>query len=144
MNSLSAHQGWWPGIASGSRAWSAGFLVAIVVGVSGCAGIVSGSPEQVVKERAQARWDALVKGDVKTAYGYLSPGTRAVTTLKTYETSVSKGFWKSANVGKVECRNTDNCEVSGTIRYTFQGQEISTPFRETWIKSESEWWYVPK
>ncbi len=116
----------------------------MIGGLAACAGIVGGSPEQVVKERAQARWDALVKGDVKAAYGFLSPGTRAVTTEEVYASGVGKGFWKAVRVEKVTCGSEDNCEASGTIEYEYRGRRTSTPFRETWIKSGSDWWYVPK
>src|SRR6186997_165821 len=57
-------------------------ILAITLG--GCAATAPRSAEVIVKERAQARWDALVKSDINAAYGYLSPGSRAVTSVFDY------------------------------------------------------------
>ena len=54
------------------RYWhlAATVLVAVSVGLAGCATVAKGPAlEEIVKDRAQARWNALVQGDVKTAYG---------------------------------------------------------------------------
>lgn len=101
-------------------------------------------PEEAVRERAQARWDALLKDDVKTAYGYFSPGSRAVMDEKSYEASVRKGFWKSAKVDSVTCPSAQRCEVNETIEYEFQGRHTRTPLSETWIEEDGNWWLVRK
>ena len=48
-------------------------------------GVTAESPLEVkqaaVTERAKARWQAVIDGDVEKAYGYLSPGSKAVTSL---------------------------------------------------------------
>lgn len=118
-------------------------VVAAVGGIAGCA-TVEATPEQAVKERAQAKWDALVKGDTKTAYGYFSPGSREVLSLEAYDAAVRKGFWKSAQVERVVCANPDSCDAIGTMQYTYQGRAVTTPFRETWVRSGKDWWYVQK
>jgi len=112
--------------------------------VAGCAILDSRSPEQVVQERAQQRWDELVKGDLRKAYGYLSPGSRSVMSPEAYEGSIKRGFWKSAKVDKVECATPQSCDAAVTIEYEFQGRRTKTPLRETWIKEGSEWWYLQK
>jgi hypothetical protein len=117
--------------------------VAAVV-LAGCAAVATQSPEQVVKERAQARWDALLKGDFHAAYGYLSPGSRSVQSEASYVGELKKGFWKSATVNKVECRNDAACTADVTIEYEFQGMRTRTPLRESWVREGSEWWYVKR
>ena len=102
------------------------------------------SAEELVKERAQARWDALVKGDVKGAYTFLSPGSRAVLNFESYAAAIRVGFWKSARVERVECKTVDACEAHATIEYEYQGQRIKTPLRETWIREGTDWWYVKR
>jgi hypothetical protein len=97
-----------------------------------------------VKERAQARWDAIVKGDFNAAYGYLSPGSRSVVSAQDYATSLRRGFWKSATVEKVECGSAQSCESSATIEYEIMGRRTKTPLREYWIRDGSEWWYLQK
>jgi hypothetical protein len=90
------------------------------------------------------RWDALVQGDVKSAYGYLSPGSRQVMDLTNYESSLRKGFWKSAKVDKAVCASEQSCDAYVTIEYEFRGMRTKTPLRETWIKEGSDWWLVQK
>jgi hypothetical protein len=116
-------------------------VLAIVL--CGCAAVAPRS-ETVVKERAQARWDALVKGDFNAAYGYMSPGSRSVTSATDYASGLRRGFWKSAVVEKVECGSAQSCDVSATIEYEFMGMRTKTPLRETWIRDGSEWWYLQK
>jgi hypothetical protein len=102
------------------------------------------TPEATVKERAQARWDALVKGDFNAAYGYMSPGSRSVTSAADYASTLRRGFWKSAVVEKVQCGSAQSCDAAVTIEYEFMGVRTKTPLRETWIRDGSEWWYLQK
>jgi hypothetical protein len=118
--------------------------VTLAVAVAGCVAMKSRTAEDTVKERAQARWDALVKGDVKAAYTFLSPGSRAVLTPEAYANSIRVGFWKSAVVNKVACGTQQACEAHVTIEYEFQAQRIKTPLRETWIREGTDWWYLLK
>jgi hypothetical protein len=115
-----------------------------LAGVAACASIDSRAPEEVVVARAQERWDALVKGDLKTAYGYFSPGSRAVMDLANYEAGIRRGFWKSAKVDKAVCAVQQSCDVYVTIEYEFRGGHTKTPLRETWIQDGPNWWLVQK
>lgn len=122
---------------------AAAILVAVSVGLAGCATVAKGpAPEEIVKDRAQARWNALVQGDLKTAYGYYGPGTRQTLSLADFAAGMKIGFWKAVTVDKVECDSPDRCEVSTTIEYEYRGQRIKTPSRETWIHEGSDWWLV--
>ena len=116
-------------------------LMGMVVAVAACATLDRRPASEVVKERAQARWDALVKGDISAAYKYASPGSRSVTSLEQYTASIRRGFWKSVVVHDAVCE-TDSCEVDATIEYEFQGRRIKTPYKEKWIREGSSWWYV--
>ena len=115
-----------------------------IAGLSACALLDPRSPEEIVKERAQARWDALVKYDTKTAYSYFSPGSRAVLNLAGYESTLRRGFWKSAVVNKAECESAQKCDAILTIEYEHQGMRVKTPLRETWVREGSNWWYLHK
>ena len=116
----------------------------LAMALCACAGVVPRSADAIVKERAQARWDALVKEDFNAAYGYLSPGSRSVTSATDYAASLRRGFWKSAVVEKVECGSAQSCDVNATIEYEFMGRRTKSPLRETWIRDGSEWWYLQK
>jgi len=116
----------------------------LAVVLCSCAGVAPRSDDAIVKERAQARWNALVKGDTVAAYGYMSPGSRSVMTASEYSSSIRVGFWKSAVVEKVECGSAQSCDVAATIEYEFMGRRTKTPLRETWIRDGQEWWYLQK
>lgn len=142
MNSLSTQQE----VATGFWSYSGRLASALVlvVAVAGCVAMKPRAAEDLVKERAQARWDALVKGDVKGAYTFLSPGSRAVLTYESYAGAIRAGFWKSAQVDRAVCETQQACQAHVTIEYEYQAQRIKTPLRETWIREGTDWWYVQR
>jgi hypothetical protein len=131
----------------------AGFLAGCCLSLAlagGCAGLSpedvtrkATTPEEIVAERAQERCDALVAGNVEKAYSFLSPASRQVMSLTSYASSVRVGFWKKAKVERVECREADLCDVHLVVEY-IRGSAIATPLRESWAKSDGQWWYVQK
>jgi hypothetical protein len=125
------------------RRFAAHVFVAGSVALAGCASIAQGpAPEAVVKARSQARWNALVQGDVKAAYEFYGPGTRGTLSLAEFASGLKIGFWKSVTVDKVECGSADRCEAFTTIEYEHRGTRVKSPNRETWIKEGSDWWLV--
>jgi hypothetical protein len=145
LNSLSTHRGIFPAAAfEWNRIAGHVILVLAAIVLAGCATTKPRTAQEIVKERAQARWDAVVKGDSKTAYDYLSPGSRAVITAEAYDASLRKGFWKSAVVEGVECASEQSCEAIVAIEYEYMGRRTRTPLREAWVRTGSEWWYLRK
>jgi len=114
--------------------------------LTGCASVsVGSSPEQkqkVVAQRAQARWDVLIKGDVTSAYQFLSSGSKASTSFELYKDKVKPGMWRGAKVDKVDCE-AEVCKVKMLITYDAQRMKgIETPVDETWIIESGSAWYV--
>src|SRR5207302_10122477 len=70
--------------------------LAVAVGLVACASITVDSPpgakQKVVAERAQARWELLIKGDVDGAYQYLSVGSKAATAAGLLNVKVKLGM----------------------------------------------------
>lgn len=115
------------------------------------AGCFSQYPVTEVRERSEAKWQALVAGDYDKAYGYLSPGFRLkLDKIAFHNRYRNKLTFHSATVTRVECRK-DICELDVELDYTihamppfaidFRRPEIRT---EKWILSEGDWWFVPK
>ena len=50
--------------------------------------------QKVVAERAEARWQSLIKGDLDAAYAYLSEGSKATTPLAVYKAKIRPGMWR--------------------------------------------------
>jgi hypothetical protein len=109
-----------------------------------CATFDSRTPAEAVKERAQARWNALVSGDATAAYAYFTPTTRQTLKAEDYASSIKKGFWKSVTVDRVECASADLCTAFATVDYQHRLGRVSTPLQETWIREGRNWWYALK
>lgn len=113
-----------------------GWLV-LLAGIAGCAAIsVDSTPEektQYLAQRAEARWQLLIKGDVAGAYEFLSKGSKAGTSVEAYKAKIHPGMWREAKVEKVECEK-EICKVQLQITYDARRMKgIQTPVIETWI-----------
>lgn len=118
----------------------------VVFGLMGCAGtgIKTEIPQDIVAKKAQFRWDALIKGDLDTAYGYLSPGTRSVMSLELYKAKIRPGRWKRASVDSVACVQ-DRCDAVVMLEYSYRDMEsIVTRLDEIWLQENGDWWHVPR
>ena len=119
-----------------------GTLLAATLAISGCAVAPARSDQDVVAEKSQLRWNALVAGDFKSAYEMISPAGRSVVTFEGYKNSLKPGFWKDARVKEVKCASPELCEVNLEIEYEYLGRRTRTPFAEKWVKQDSKWWFL--
>jgi hypothetical protein len=118
-------------------------LCAVAAVMAGCAAVSLGrSDKEVVAERAQERWNELVKGNFAAAYGYMSPAGRELVSLDAYASGLRRGFWTGAKVDKVECATDESCEVDVSVEYQHRGLKMKTPVREKWIKQRLNWWFL--
>ena len=123
--------------------------LATVLAVGGCAsfgGLSAETPaeakQEAVAARAKGRWDALIKADITSAYGYLSPATRATVPLDVYKAKHKLGLYRSAKVDKVECQGAA-CTVHLTVVYDYkQFKGVATPLSERWIITEGQAWFA--
>ena len=118
--------------------------------LAGCATTqVQDTPENIVRQRAKARWDALVAGEKEKAYQFLSPSYRALRDFNYYQRTISGGLaqWKSADVIGVQCK-PDAC--TARIRIEFQilmkgyGNALNTHYDESWILEKGDWWFYER
>lgn len=118
--------------------------------VAGCAGVPAAparaltteDKQKLVAQRVNERWETLIKGDVESAYTFLSPGSRATTTLEAYKTKVKPGMWTKAKVESVSCQD-DVCKATLTITYDAKRMKgIETQLAESWIIENGTAWYV--
>ena len=128
-------------------------LILALAGLSACAATPGNQgTDRVIPERAQARWDALLAGDIETAYTYLSPGYRSTMSVVDYGISLStrRVKWKSAEYLDHQCEE-QRCAVSLKIGYSvaqpMPGVKAYESFNvrdETWIYTDGQWWHLPK
>jgi hypothetical protein len=118
-------------------------LFAVAAVMAGCATVGLGrSDKEAVADRAQARWNELVKGNFGAAYSYMSPAGRELVTSDAYASSLRRDFWTGAKVEKVECPTDDSCDVDVSVEYQHRGLKMKSPVREKWIKQRLNWWFV--
>ena len=107
------------------------------------------TPETLVSERAQQRWDRLLKKDFEQAYTYLTPAYRSLKTPAQYASSFSNGAsWQSAKVDKVTCESAERCTAAVKIEVVVLARGFSKPLEstlyETWLLDEGQWWFYQK
>jgi hypothetical protein len=104
----------------------------------------SANPEEVVRARAQARWDALIAGRWEQAYSYATPAYRAAVDLYGFRSKLDKLIKrKSAEVTSVTCEESALCKVKIRLRFAVQLDDmgdITTVFEERWVAESGEWW----
>ena len=126
-------------------------LLAVML-LSACATTSTSSPEDIVRERAQARWDALLSRDYAGAYALYSPGYRSTATVVDFEISIRmrRIRYTSATYKGQSC-DENTCTVSFQVGYrvgtpvpgvgVWDGYEV---INDQWIKTGGEWWYLPE
>jgi hypothetical protein len=116
--------------------------------LAGCATKPPPTREEIVAQRANARWQALMAGDFDKAYGYLTPAARALKPLAVWRGGFrSFTTWKSAEVVSVTCETSEKCIVRVDVRHepvVMRGRlgTISSAVDETWLLDDGQWWFL--
>jgi len=138
-------------------AWAEGLgrvAVIVLAGLmAGCGtlggGLSQDTPPDVlrakVQERALARWQAIIDGDVDRAYNdYVSPASKNTLTLAGFRdrTRGAGVTYRRIEPGTVECQGA-SCTVNLFLWYDHrQIRGMRTPVEETWILDNGQAWYV--
>ena len=109
-------------------------------------------PEEQVKKRVEARYAALLAGDSKKAYEFLTPAKREALSYENYiRTHPQRLNLKSAKVLKVTCQTPDACQAEVEIEYSYQpGFKGHVPGQmqmvkpEKWVRVDGQWWFFIK
>ena len=118
--------------------------------LSACAMAPKAPPEVLVQQRANERWQALIKGDFDKAYAYSTPGFKAVVDSSGFRgrTGIA-GKWLGAEAIRVECDAPVKCKA--VVRLDFKPliysksfDKISTHIDETWLLEDGQWWHFQK
>ncbi len=124
--------------------------IAVAVLAAGCVTLggsiaPDASPEAkraAVRERSEARWQAILKGNVAAAYEFYSPGSRQQVSLPTFEARTRGVSFRDVKVEAVECE-AEICKVRISITYDHRLMKgMVTPAGETWIIEQGQAWYV--
>ena len=100
------------------------------------------SIEDVVRDRATKRWEALIRGDLDSAYSFFSRATRDTYPMELYRVKTKPGMWREAKVESVKCEESV-CEVVVMVNLEHSRLKgIITPVTERWIVQDGVAWYV--
>ena len=138
-------------VAKRRQVGRAAVVAAAVLGLVGCATGPGGGVSRdasndakvaAVTKRAQERWDALLKGDVKASYAYLSPASRAVVSLERYEQKINPTNFRSIKFKNVSCQE-QLCQLDLWLTFDHRLMKgVETPLGETWVFENGQAWYV--
>lgn len=135
----------------------AGLACVALWALSGCAALQPNGGEQwqesqrpVLTARAEARWDALIKGDIENAYMYTTPEYRAVVNLQQYKGKYGRVVdWRGARVVDISYDVPTVATVLVEVTYRVGlpgvgGESIETQkaISEKWIYKDRKWWYT--
>ena len=121
--------------------------LAAALALAACASNSAKTPEQIVAERAQARWQHLIKQDFAGAYAYLTPAYRDVVPQEQYRRRFgSAGAWTNAIVHEVSCEPeacTVKMRITTQVRvplFATRISEVTTYMDERWVREDGQWW----
>ena len=137
---------WFVGFENAARlAACAVFLIVLGCATPGGGGLNDASPEArrgAVTERANARWAALIRGDLDAAYAYMSPASRELVSLDQFKVRMRTSGFREAKVDSVECE-AEACKVHILLTYDHRLMSgITTPLLESWVLDKGQYWYV--
>lgn len=120
----------------------------VIAGCATTASVQEKSKEQIVSERAKARWQHLIKGEFDLAYGLSTPAYRSAVSEQHFRSAFKAGLWRSAEVKSVQCGEADVCRVDVEIDFQYVAKMAGPVagkrvLSETWRKDVGEWWHVP-
>jgi hypothetical protein len=117
--------------------------------LTACAVAPPKTPEQIVGERAAARWQSLMQGKFEDSYKMHEPEFRKNNTFEQYDASTGKSLpWVGAELFRVKCE-LEKCDarfsvsVPSPIPNRFSGN-ITTVVDEVWILVDGQWWLQPR
>ena len=119
--------------------------------LAGCAatlgGLTKDSPAEAkaeaAKARAQARWVAILQGDLDTAYAFLSPASRSLVSRDAFKAQFRRPF-RSTTVDGVACE-PEICKVRVTVYFDHpMMKNIPAPVEESWVLEQGQFWFVAR
>lgn len=125
-------------------------LIGLLLTLFGCTTMqnMSANDTEILKERANLRWQALLKKDWESAYAYELPAYRSTHDVKQFSSKFgSKVLWKEAKVTAVDItKDSSLADVKVLINYEIRmsdGEILASDktANERWIKQENQWWF---
>ncbi|MCK5354289.1 MAG: hypothetical protein KAJ63_04175, partial [Methyloprofundus sp.] len=125
-------------------------LSLIMLMIGGCSEFTESNPEEMVRQRVNERWAALIEGRLETAYGYESPEYRELYPFTEYRKAIrGVGAWKKIDIETIVCEEK-KC-IANIIIYVrinvgmgFGVVESNARAKENWIhhSTSGQWYHI--
>jgi len=133
------------------RQGTVALLAVLLASLAGCAAMTGDgadlaldAKQALVTERINARWEALIKGDLDRAYTYMSAASKETIPLTAYKAKIKPGMWRSVKINAIVCE-AEICTASMTLTYDHRLMKgVQTPFQESWIIEKGTAWFVAR
>lgn len=126
-------------------------LLGAAVLLAACSSEPPRSAEEIVSERAKARWDAMVEQDFEAAWQYYTPGFREQLPARDFALEMARRpvEWTSAEILEVTCEAAEpRCQVRSRVDYQAPAGlpgvgtlKSKSAVDEIWLQIDGEWWY---
>lgn len=124
-----------------------------ILALAACQPADDRSPEEIVLERAQQRWDLVMERDLVQAYEFYTPGFREMTGVDEYRRDMQnvRIRYTGAEALSAECEE-EVCDVQVRVSYRLPEGVAPTGMsripgerriEETWIRVDGSWWFSP-
>ncbi len=133
------------GFAARAVSKSVAMLSGVVL-LSACAGLqeMGKTPEELVRMRAESRWQAIIAGDWESAYSFSTPAFRSAVGLAAFTDRLrGAANRKGVEIRSVTCQQA-TCDV--VLRLVFQPLmprghgELTTDMNERWVEVAGRWY----
>ncbi|MFN3374962.1 MAG: hypothetical protein ACK40S_00185 [Burkholderiaceae bacterium] len=129
-----------------ARTWATIALSASVLALSGCAGMSSATPEEMVAQRATDYWKARIAGQYEKAWALSTPAYRKLKDAEQFRRQFGAGVTiEAATPFKVTCESGEKCtaRMKLSAKPALLGMNlgtIDTYVDETWLLEDGQWW----
>ena len=113
---------------------------------AGLGGIAMDAPEPVKQaaaaKRAEARWAAILAGDLPTIYSFMSASSKSRLTQEDFRRRARLTGFSVAKVDSVTCE-PELCKVNIVMTLDHRKMKgLPLAVTETWLLENGEYWYV--
>ena len=111
--------------------------------------VAPAADEALLKERIQARWQALIERNFDAAYLFETPAYRAIYTPNQFRSKISGSLdWRTITVKQIDYDGPDVAKIQLEVAYRYAEPEKEGPVYdmtqtlwETWLRRDGQWWH---
>lgn len=120
-------------------------LALLAAVLSGCATAPAQKPEDALRARAQAYWDAVRIGDDVTAYSFEEGSLKPGATLQNYLRGRTRFMYSQLDIVSVQMKGENEAELLLNVSYTIPSigfnKPISGESKDHWVRIDGQWYH---